>query len=144
MSMRTVIALSLKEEPHQQEVDGYAHAKHGKGCPLFAHAQPQEQVEGEHLQGVVDDMAQQESRPSVRVRLYPESIASRSDEVVSKADGVSHRHGDGGEKMDVACRYKVFAKPQQAPVDKVLKECGRHAHDAEAGDLTKLLPSLVT
>ena len=142
--MRTAIALSLEEEPHQQEVDGHAHAEHGKGCPLFAHAQPQEEIEREHLQGVVDEMAQQESRSSVRVRLYPEGVMSRGDEVVSKADGVCHRHGDGGEKMDVACRDKVFAKPQQTPVDKILEECGRHANDAEAGDLTKLLLSFVT
>ena len=77
-------------------------------------------MERQHLEQIVNDMAQGKAGPSTGIGFHPEGVTGAGKKIEDEADGIAYRIGDGGP-----------GEAKHGQIDGILQQCSQHADDAE-------------
>lgn len=116
----------LEDEAYEDEVGGDGDGEDGDGGELATEAEPEEQVEEDNVEPVVDEMGAAEAEAGFGGGVLAEGEVGGEVVVDQEAQHVANGVGD----IDVDPML-------QHPVDGVVDGGGRGAHDAEADELAE-------
>ena len=124
----------LEHKPHQEEVDRRGDAHHEEGGKPLRHVEPEEEVQQDDVEEVIDHMGAREADALAERRLAAEGEDAGQIEVAEPAQDITGCVGNG--------QSGLIRQVQQIPkqqVDGIVDGSGNDAHDGEAQELRFLV-----